>query len=694
LETFDRDQPDFPSYIALSYTWGAPIDSDECRREYAAGEEWVLWSPLEETPIQNETGFVGMRHSKIAVGRNLFNALNRITRADLSFRYIWIDALCINQADLPERGSQVAAMAQIYSLSSRTIVWLGDTDSDTAGSVATLRTMHVLMLEAIDKYLQEVGLDAVYRVKERGRKEIYRKLGLEAYEDKFDWKVYNELYSKRTWFRRIWVVQEVALSNRCPVVMLGDSFLDWEDMALLYSYLYSTNLKTVFEDEEIPVESAVFTVKVIRHRRNIQAIDRIRTDCRKLGSDDWLNIWSSDYGISNHASAALDFFRHTIRLLRNFEATDPRDKVFATYGFLKGRDLQDVRTMVIPSYTQSVQKAYINSATVLLEQLPDLFLLSEVDDLSYGRLPDLPSWVPDWSAAGEQPLIGIFGRKIYDVSHLPGGKRYSMQRLKIDQDRLSLLGRQLDNLKTLQPTVEFAVSEHHLKEETWIVKYSMDWFASLFSLLPDITVYDSSKIEVVCRTLFANNFSLYTAGRPPLSADMLHDLVLYVIVTMELVASGFIGEGYPTEQLNSARLFIERTIFPENGLPSKETIDKWVESWRDAQRQPLDSAIWYEAADKLGELHLKASAFETAFSSFSTNSTLFSTTSGRLGLGPRSARPGDEVWLFPTARVFFVLRPMENRSWFTFIGEAYLHGCMNGELNSEESDVFERVEIR
>ncbi|KAI1180213.1 heterokaryon incompatibility protein-domain-containing protein [Nemania sp. FL0916] len=39
--------------------------------------------------------------------------------------YIWIDALCIDQSNVPERTAQVAMMRDIYAKSSRIIIWLG-----------------------------------------------------------------------------------------------------------------------------------------------------------------------------------------------------------------------------------------------------------------------------------------------------------------------------------------------------------------------------------------------------------------------------------------------------------------------------------------------------------------------------------------------------------------------------------------
>ncbi|KAF2030776.1 heterokaryon incompatibility, partial [Setomelanomma holmii] len=40
-------------------------------------------------------------------------------------RVVWIDALCICQADAREKSDQVPLMSRIYSAAERVIVWLG-----------------------------------------------------------------------------------------------------------------------------------------------------------------------------------------------------------------------------------------------------------------------------------------------------------------------------------------------------------------------------------------------------------------------------------------------------------------------------------------------------------------------------------------------------------------------------------------
>ena len=67
---------------------------------------------------------------RFVVSQNLFFALANLRRAETP-RLLWVDALCINQADLAERSAQVAIMRRIYENATRTVVWLGIGDSWT-----------------------------------------------------------------------------------------------------------------------------------------------------------------------------------------------------------------------------------------------------------------------------------------------------------------------------------------------------------------------------------------------------------------------------------------------------------------------------------------------------------------------------------------------------------------------------------
>lgn len=83
-------------YQALSYVWGDPT--------------------LER--------FITLNGTSYAVGKNLYDCLLRLRRHDGECQ-LWVDALCINQADSDERSEQVIRMGEIYRRAERVVIWLG-----------------------------------------------------------------------------------------------------------------------------------------------------------------------------------------------------------------------------------------------------------------------------------------------------------------------------------------------------------------------------------------------------------------------------------------------------------------------------------------------------------------------------------------------------------------------------------------
>jgi len=101
-------------FEALSYRWGDPKENTPiCIRLTAyQGEE-----ESDETP-----------YLPCPVTRNLEQALRALRLHDRD-RLLWVDALCINQKDIVERGQQVRVMAQIYQTCTRGLLWLGPEDA-------------------------------------------------------------------------------------------------------------------------------------------------------------------------------------------------------------------------------------------------------------------------------------------------------------------------------------------------------------------------------------------------------------------------------------------------------------------------------------------------------------------------------------------------------------------------------------
>lgn len=162
-----------PEYETVSYTWG--------------GEEgdYSFSHPI----------FVGPFWDILFQTKNCTDML-RFVRPWQGIRTIWVDALCINQSDVEERGRQVAKMGQIYEHCTRVIVYLG---SDLAPILpeGSFPSRHPL------RRLENGSV-----VPKQSSSQILREVTLE-----------NLL--KRQYFNRIWVIQELLLAPGA-VIRVGD----------------------------------------------------------------------------------------------------------------------------------------------------------------------------------------------------------------------------------------------------------------------------------------------------------------------------------------------------------------------------------------------------------------------------------------------------------------------------------------
>ncbi|KAH6646844.1 heterokaryon incompatibility protein-domain-containing protein [Truncatella angustata] len=104
-----------PLYCALSYVWGTdePSNGIEINGKLFLVRD-NLWAALYEL-ANSDTAAAGGKGSR---------------KTDTSLRvngsYFWIDAPCIDQEDVHERGHQVNMMHDIFSAGETVIAWLGN----------------------------------------------------------------------------------------------------------------------------------------------------------------------------------------------------------------------------------------------------------------------------------------------------------------------------------------------------------------------------------------------------------------------------------------------------------------------------------------------------------------------------------------------------------------------------------------
>jgi hypothetical protein len=149
-------------YEALSYVWGD----------------------------QNKTLPISIGKHRFDVTENLHAALSRLR--DRSFeRIIWVDAICINQANKEEKEKQIQLMARIYNQAYSVVVWLGEEADDS-----------------------DQALEAIVRAGNHR--------GLSFTDDVTVQRAVIKLL-QRKWFRRIWVMEHTIHLHPWDTVLKSGS---------------------------------------------------------------------------------------------------------------------------------------------------------------------------------------------------------------------------------------------------------------------------------------------------------------------------------------------------------------------------------------------------------------------------------------------------------------------------------------
>ncbi|KAH4040065.1 hypothetical protein HBI09_023240 [Parastagonospora nodorum] len=186
---------DAPAYEALSYCWGSP-------------EKLV--------PITCDGRL-------FEVSPSLRDGLQQLYQYSKTsgISWFWIDQICIDQKDGLERTHQVQLMNKIYSSSIRTVIWLPlDEPTVVAAKSLILDSHKCLVARGIIRAENEEREGVVDEVSSQATVTI-----MPSREDG-RWPALRELLGL-PWFKRVWVIQEVALSTRPAIMLCGTQNLLW-----------------------------------------------------------------------------------------------------------------------------------------------------------------------------------------------------------------------------------------------------------------------------------------------------------------------------------------------------------------------------------------------------------------------------------------------------------------------------------
>jgi hypothetical protein len=405
LEVFPITDP--PPFDALSYTWGTPFAA--CV-PVPASHQHVDFEAASCTVTCNGRPF--------AVRRNLHDGLRRLQAAmprrtpflprprgsgnTQSIAYIWIDAICINQADLDERADQVQIMGRIYGQAARVVVWLGEEDGATARALAVMHRFAPLVSpvptssrDAEARRLGEERLSHVGAVDFNSPAAIRGKLGVESPE-LHEWMAFLA-FMARPYFGRAWILQEVSLARGTVEMRIGPATFGFSVLVAMWYFLQWTGWAYQLDPDLF--------------RQTVSRLENIAEDGRY---SPLLGVISLDYSpllpmVSMVAYLGMPKegwpLPPLLRDQRIRNATDPRDKFYALLSMARTGTLvssspeEDPEAMAIlrPNYEVPVETLYMRITRLILKSKGSLYHLMSKESPLRTQLGGLPSWVPDYT---------------------------------------------------------------------------------------------------------------------------------------------------------------------------------------------------------------------------------------------------------------------------------------------------------
>jgi hypothetical protein len=322
-------------YTALSYVWGTATDVRP------------IW--VDESPV--------------CVTANLHSALRHLQDKTRILR-LWADAICIDQNNDEEKGKQVALMGRIYFLAHHTVIYLGSPEPRAEYLLGSLIPTNGSLSRPLPQTSSTLQV--------------------------------ADLILSKTWFRRVWVFQELIFS-RDPWIQYGIYRWRWSH---LYSFL-EEQIKASSPGEKSSSKGATESVDSlpapISDKRTLQGYQILSE--MQLARD-----WHFGKPDKDNKITMLEI----LLTRRGLGATDPRDMIYAHTGFVSDGQHETV----VADYAKTCKQLYDDFARYKMESSMSYSILSHVVDHTLSTRPDgLASWAPDWSSSKSTTPLPCFSTR-------------------------------------------------------------------------------------------------------------------------------------------------------------------------------------------------------------------------------------------------------------------------------------------
>ncbi|KAI1394506.1 HET-domain-containing protein [Hypoxylon fuscum] len=593
-------------YDALSYVWGPP-----------------------EGAIR-----IQVNDGSLEIRPNLHCALTSLRHADRP-RILWVDAICINQLDIPERNAQVPMMREIYRNAGCTICFLGPKHNTTRGLYDMLedlaqeaRTLHADgptsdEMDTVPAFVNHVSVNPV-------KSELREKyIG--------DFTILAMAACK--WWHRAWTVQEMLLSSNV-LFMNGRYTIKWETVCVAVDHGFNIQIWTpmsfgfVMDRAIIPYLS----MRALMTRRRLRAPYPARQPS-----------WHSAYDL-------LHFLTHS----RHRESADPRDKIYAVLGLLRDAHSRAMTPETSDSldikldYHHPVVYVYRKTAQTLISNLDSLDILGTVPKSTRRALP---SWVTDWSITS--PIGSPLTQDSLDRDRITHATKHTNANAHFPDDGVTMIlsGHELTSIAELAETLPNL--DHNSREES---AYSQGQPRPKRGWLTSIRAVFQNEHELFRRlmsvfdTLFA--WARFSTTQPATNPSEDPNSIFWQTLCAGTYRNGSAQETKAIFQtwfnsLQPVRDFMERHPDTHDYLPEIAFAKLLNNTW-----------------ESYGEFW--------PYIACAHHRRLGRAANGWLCLVPKETQLGDVIILACGGRVPLILRS-DGDGYNMFVGEAYIHGIMNGE---------------
>ncbi|KAL9613631.1 MAG: hypothetical protein Q9167_001859 [Letrouitia subvulpina] len=585
-----------PPYNALSYHWG---DSDDKRDIHVNG-------------------------ARTEVTRNLRVALEHLQESK-SDVMLWIDALCINQTDKEEKDHEIKRMREIYGMSASTISWLGPADIDSDLVMAKIRKIgaHIESHDARGLFykLVETPNSAESAEYDATNEEISTLMSTfldSALREFFPVAAFDRLLLRPYW-ERVWIFQEIIVSPRVEVMCGYEKFpFEYFHNAMLFVPLLRMHVTKILGHELLArIEHEDGDTEMYNHVMEM-------SQSPHLAASRTCGMRRRFQEHSNTPYETLFRLLAKVHVGSVTHATLPKDRIWALL-----RMATDATSFgPVLDYTDSTRTVYTKVARAVIEA-------GQIDLLSLCQFPkssvveNLPSWVPDWCAALQEPS----GQLPWDTAfHASGPSSFQPRsnNTTLTPTQLKLKGCRIDIVEAVRP--EWTPGPDGCTRDTGPVTYYLIDIMILCTQSNEkaresgVEIYSDPKTE---REL--------APFRIPI-ADQEHDTIGFTRSSTVKSSKGY------HEVLKNVRSML--SLRPQDKPPQSDEMQSYY--------------------NMMGRLRFRRP---------------FISTKGYVGLGPVPTQVGDVIVTFLGAKFPYILRKSDSGDGtYTLVGETYVQGVMYGEF--------------